>query len=241
MKVLRKALRGFRYALFIDLEATQREAELIELGAVLAKLDDEGRIAHVYEGLRTYVKASHAVGPIVRRLTGISDFDLAKKGIPFEEAIEELKHYLGKKASECIYISYGSNDIRILEQSYSFHQEADIHFIRLIKKNYLDFLTFLGRFLHDEHGNPYSLSNALKVFGLDFNGQKHDALYDAKALLELYDAFAHNPPILLEEYRKNIARGTKLPEPIRRLLDRLMKEGHVDLTDFDETVKEALE
>ncbi len=241
MRALVKATRGFRHAVFIDLEATQREADIIQIGAIKADLDKQGLISSIKEGFEINIRPSHKVGGYVRNLTGITDEMLAKCGVPFAEALEKLKSYIGGDAGKSVFIAFGNNDARILDQSLTFHPDADAHYVHLMKKNYLDFSAFLGRYIHDERGNPYSLSNALKIFNVPFPGNAHDGLNDAKALVALYDAFSKNPPVLLTEYRKSISKSHHLPEAIRRLLSKLEENGSVDLDDYIEALKESLE
>ncbi len=240
MKALLKAIRGHGHAVFLDLEATQREADMIELGALLSDLDENGIPRSFKQGLRLYVKPSHRVGEVVKRLTGIDDSLVCSKGVPFAEAIETLKSYVGRRAPDCVFVAYGGGDMHILEQSYSFHEDADVHFIRLIKKNYLDFSAFLSRYVKDENGNCLSLKKALDLFGIAFPGRAHDGLDDARGLALLYEAFSKNPPVLFSEYQKSLAHSHKLPEPIRRTFDKLLREGSVDVDDYLLAIKESL-
>jgi DNA polymerase III epsilon subunit-like protein len=109
----------------------------------------------------------------------------------------------------------------MLNQSVYYSGDASKDFVREMQKNYLDFSAFLSTYVKDEHGNPYSLSNYLKIFNVDFDGKPHDALADALNLMDLYKAMLANPDIMKEEYKKVLARMRHLPTPIAQVVSEL--------------------
>ena len=119
------ALRGHRAVAFLDLEGTQFTHEMIELGAVLAILDPNGNVKRTLPPFRTYVKAQGQVGKIVKKLTGITDRTLAEKGVPFNEAQRLFRKYMGRYWGKAIFCTFGTHDLRIIQQTTVRSKECD--------------------------------------------------------------------------------------------------------------------
>lgn len=241
MKALKKALRGQTRIVFLDFEATQLEAEMIALGALKADLYEDGKIKKVHPGISLLIHPKHHVGPVVSQMTGLNDYLLNKKGVKFHDAVNELKKFVGFKPESYIYCFYGSQDARILDVSYNLDTEADLNFLRLIRKNYLDFSTFLSQYISDEHGNPLSLVNMAKLLEVNPKLPAHDPYSDAFNLYQIYDAFTKRTDILAREYKKTLLASHKVPLPIRKLMLKLEEDKEVTLEDFDKYIKEVVE
>lgn len=240
MKALNKALRGKTKICFMDFEGTQIEGQMIALGAFKCDLYGDGTTKKRYPGITTLVKSKDRVGYYVRQLTGITDWDLSHKGVAFSAAIEQLRRYVGPNPEDYIYCCYGNNDLRIINQSYLIDTDADLEFLRLIKRNFLDYASFLKRFVSDEHNNTISLGNALKMFGVNFVGVAHKPLDDAHNLMLLYDAVLNNHDILMRQFELTLTKSHSMPTPIRKLMDELEKKGQVNKEDFERFIKEAI-
>ena len=235
------ALRGHRAVAFLDLEGTQFTHEMIELGAVLAILDPNGNVKRTFPPFRTYVKAQGQVGKIVKKLTGITDRTLAEKGVPFNEAQRLFRKYMGRYWGKAIFCTFGTHDLRIIQQTTVRSKECDHEWSAAICRCCLDFAGWLSQYVEDEHGNSLSLENYLKLFEVDFQGQAHDAQDDAWNLMLLYEAVLDRKDILEREYLKTLSRLKKTPEPIRAIVQRLMKGETVGPDDLKEEIRKYFE
>jgi len=195
----------------------------------------------VFKPYHAYVIAKHRVGPVVTKLTGITDMKLKKEGIPFRLVLEQLKKYLGKDHDNCLLVSYGSQDAAIILRSSDNNMDASTDEARYLARHFFDFGEFLGRFVRDANGNNLSLTNALKTFDVPFEGTAHCAKDDAYNLFLLYKAFLEKPEITKDHYKDTLAHQHHLPTPIRRVIESLTAGNTVTPEDWDRLVKESLE
>jgi len=240
MKKLEKALKGLKYLCFLDFEGTQFSHEMIAFGASFASIDRKLNIKKAKEPISFLVKSKNKVGKFVENLTGISDYDLEKRGISFDEALKQIKKYCGLYFKKTIFITFGNHDLKILGAScsYTFEYPADV--AKAIQRNYLDYQAFISEFIKDDHNNPYSLENYLKIFNIDFEGQAHDPKYDALNLMYLYQAFLENKEIVVSEYQKVLAKQSHLPLPIKDAISKLASGKDVTYSEFLSSVREYL-
>ena len=124
MKKILKILSNRKYILFFDLEGTQHSQEMIAIGAVLCSLDKHGKIKREKAPFKRYVKAKNKVGRIVVNLTGITDDLIKEQGISFLDAMKDLKKYCGLAWKKALFVSFGTNDIRILNQTIAYNLDA---------------------------------------------------------------------------------------------------------------------
>jgi inhibitor of KinA sporulation pathway (predicted exonuclease) len=240
MKALRKAIKDKKVLVFVDLEGTQFSHEMIEIGAYMAYLGDDLRIVKHEKGFSTYVKATNPIGRVVENMTGITEKTLKTKGVSFPAAMTMFQKYLKKNKAECIFVTFGNHDLRIINQSVYYSGDASKEFAHTINKQYLDFSDFLSTYIKDDNGNPYSLTNYLKVFGIPFDGQAHDALADALNLMDLYTAFIEHPDIVEKEYKKVLCKIHHLPSPIGTVLTKLSAGEIVTPEVWENAIKEAI-
>jgi DNA polymerase III epsilon subunit-like protein len=240
MKALRKAIKDKRVLVFVDLEGTQFTHEMIEIGAYVAYLDDDLHIKKHDKGFTTYVKATNPIGRVVENMTGITEKTLKTKGVSFPAAMTLFQKYLRKNKNDCIYVTFGNHDLVIVNKSVYYSGDASKDFAHTINKEYLDFSQFLSTYIKDPNGNPYSLTNYLKVFGVPFEGRAHDALTDALNLMDLYNAFLDHPEIVEEEYKKVLCKMHHLPTPIGTVLKKLSEGGTVTPDIWENAIKDAL-
>ena len=240
MKQLLKALRGRQCLVFLDVEATQIHHEIIEIGAVKALLDEQGRIKKQFKGFKTYVKPKEKIGSFVSTLTGITESLIEKKGIRFAKAQEMLSHYVGADYPSCLFVTYGTQDAQMFINSAEANLDSSIIMARDLAHRVFDFEAFLNRYVPGKDGNPLSQSKALNLFELEEIGQAHDALTDATNLLRLYQAFLSRKDIVLREYLQLLAAYRKGPNPLRRVLEAIVKGETVDLPRLEQFAKEDL-
>ncbi len=240
VKALRKAIRDKKILVFFDLEGTQFSHEMIEIGAYSVLLHDDLTVKNINPPFKCYVKSQEQVGKIVTELTGITDKKLHDEGLLFPKAFSEFERYVRKYEDRCTFIAFGNQDIKIIQNSVYLNGNASISFSRIIKKNYLDFSSFISSYIKDEKGNPYSLTNYLKIFGVPFAGHAHDAASDAYNLIELYKAFLSKKEIVREEYEKTLSRISHLPKPIQAVMNKLQSGESVSPEFFDKAVEDSL-
>ena len=240
MKDLENILRGKKSLTFVDLEGAQYSHELIEIGAVVGVLGENGRIKHSTEPFKVYVKSIRPVGRVVKDLTGISDQFLSKKGLNYPDAMNAFREYVGKHWDRTLFVTYGNHDLVILNDTEQFHPSYKAPYVRQIRNRYWDFGAWLCGYVQSDQGNPYSLSHALELFGVSFKGQEHDAIDDAYNLMRLYEAVLERKDIMLEEYQKTLARNRKLPAPVKSVMDLLNNGQTVTPEEYKKIIEEVL-
>ncbi len=236
MKNLQKALKGRKAIAFLDLEGTQISHEMIELGAVLVTLDNENKIRKKKEPFRLYVKPIGPIGKIVQRLTGISEKLLVEKAVSYPEAQRLFRQYIGKYWQKALFCTFGNHDLRIIEQTTLRQKNADHDWAATICHNHFDLSSWLSQYVEDEHGNSYSLENYLKIFEIHFHGKAHDAQDDAINLMLLYQAIMDRKDILEKEYLKTLSKLHKIPEPVRKILQRIAEGETISRVDLEKEI-----
>ena len=238
-KVLR-ILKKRKYIVFFDLEGTQHTQEMIAIGAVICSLDRHGKIKKEKEPFKRYVKAKNKIGRIVINLTGITEEQLQKEGVSFKTAMEELKKYCGLNWKKALFVSFGNNDIRILNQTIAYNLDAPKELCHQIHKNYWDFGTFLTNYVRDEKGCMMSLVHYCEAFNVDLMKPAHDPVSDAVNLAHLYQAFLTEKNFVHEEYKKILVANNKIPEPVHQMIVKLSQGESVTPQMFDEEIKKEL-
>ncbi len=237
MKSLAKLLNNRKHILFIDLEGTQFTHEMIAFGAVKVDLDNDGNIKKVYPGIKEYVKPIGAIGKFVEQLTGINQDLLNKKGISYKEAIEKIKKYCDSSFKKMAFMTFGTHDLRIFAKSLEASPSADKETVINICRNNIDLSMILSQYVKDEHGNPYSLLNYLKLFGVEPIGEAHDPLNDAKDLMLLYGVALKSNDKIYEEYLKVLKAMRHFPDPIHKAIVKLIDGEDVTSEEFKENVR----
>lgn len=240
VKKLNKALKGYKHICFLDFEGTQFTHEMIAYGAVFVTLNKDGLIKNKKPILKSIVKAKNKVGSFVENLTGISDYDVKSRGVPFSQAIKDLKKYCGLYFNKTLFVTFGNHDFRIFSQSVAYNLDTPRDIAQVFQKNFFDFQSFIMEFCKDEQNNPYSLENYLKVYDIEFKGTAHDAGDDAYNLMLLYEAFLTKKDITLREYLKCLSNAHNLAYPIQKTVQKLSRGEEVTSSDFALFAKEYL-
>lgn len=240
MKKIERLLKGRNCIAFLDFEGTQFSHEIIAIGAVLVTLNKKNEIKAYKDPFKILVKAKNKIGNYVTDLTQITEEMLKKDGVSFNDALLELKKYLGMKWKKCLFLTYGNHDLRMLNQSIAYNFQFPKEFCQQIQHNYLDFAAFLGDFLRDEKGNPLSLIHSCELFNVETMEPAHDPRSDAVNLARLYDAFVKNTAIVKDEFKKAVLHTYHLPEPIRKVLTKLNNGESITPEEYDTYVKEYL-
>jgi len=240
MNELKKAIRGRKHLVFLDLEGTQFSHEMIAIGAVRVVLAKDGTIRKTYPGFKRLVLAKNNIGKVVIQLTGITNEMMKRDGVTYRVAMEDLKKYVGRSFSKSLFITFGNHDLRIISQSVSHNLDANKIDAKFIKDNYLDLAAFISKFVKDEKGNSLSLDNSLKIFNIDFDGTKHDPLDDARNLARLYDAMHKNPHLLAQEYKKVLAKNKALPSPLPKLINKLTNGESITPEEYEAMIHDFI-
>lgn len=241
MKALDRHINHAKTLCFLDLEGTQFSHEMIALGAVKATLRKDGTIRKIHRGFYTLVKPKNRIGKVVTDLTGITEADVKKSGVPFRVAMEKLKKYMGREFTKCYYVTFGNHDLRILAQSLAHNLDVKKEDVQLVIKHNFDFADFASSFVKDENNNTYSLTNFLKVFNVSFKGTQHNALADAINLAYLYDAFLKHPDIVKNGYKRVLGNARHLPEPIHDVIVALCEGKNVSPEDFEKYIEKSIQ
>ena len=239
MKILDRKLRKKHTLVFVDLEGTGFSHEMIEIGAYLATLNEDGTIKKVGAPFKRYVLAHHPIGHFVENMTHITQKLLEKEGKPFAEVLREFRKYVGKHWDDALFVTFGNHDMVIFHRSLEENEDASEVIVKYINKNNLDFSAFLAPYVQDLNGNPLSLANYLKVFGVPFEGRAHDALADAYNLMDLYKAVLEKPDVLIEEYGKTLTHYHHAPVPVAKIIKKLTEGESVTPEDWDIAVAET--
>ncbi|MBV4535261.1 MULTISPECIES: exonuclease domain-containing protein [Pseudomonas] len=164
--------------LVIDLEATTddggwpvTEMEIIEIGASL--VTREGREVDHFQ---CFVKPKRRpqLTPFCRELTHISQADVDAAAC-FKQAWAQFEGWLGQQAQDLqAWVSWGDYDRRQLLQEWHDYK------VRSILQE-LPHINLKQRFAKARHlQRPAGLNSALQLAGLQFTGQQHRALEDAR-------------------------------------------------------------
>ena len=240
VKKLLNALKGRKHICFLDFEGTQYSHEMIAFGAVFVSLNKDGTVKNCKKPIRFLVQSKNKVGKFVENLTGITDYDVKQRGIPFAQAIKEIKKYCGLHFAKTVFMTFGNHDFRIFNQSISYNLDSPKEYTSVIHKGFFDFQNFIMEFVKDDAGNPYSLENYLKVYDIVFEGTTHDPQDDAYNLMLLYNAFLTKSDITLREYIKILSKGNNMPVPVRELVKKVAAGETVSSADFIKFAKEYI-
>ncbi|MFA6619817.1 MAG: 3'-5' exonuclease [Bacilli bacterium] len=240
MKALEKIIKDCRALVFVDLEGTQLSHEMIEIGAYVATLNDDLTIKKILPPFQSYVKAHHPIGGIVIKMTGITQRMLEEKGEPFPYVLKQFKKYVGKYWGKCMFVTFGNHDLRIVNQSVLNNFDSDPEIAHVINKYDFDFSLFLQQYIQDLNSNPLSLANYLKVFGVPFEGQAHDARVDAYNLMDLYKAFLAKPDVTAREYKKTLSHVHHMASPVNKVISELNEGKTVTPKAWDKAIEDSL-
>ena len=176
--------------------------EIIQIGAV--RLLEDGTVADEFQVLvrpKYYKKLNSRVS----KLTGLRDSTLRDEGLSFPEALTRFREWI---AGECIFLTWGFDDITILEDNILLHDDEPdwIHNWYNVQMIF-NAQTGCGT-------SQKSLSSAMELIGIEPSRPAHDALGDpyhtalicarldlkrgveeyGRALRSHVDGFHGNPP-----------------------------------------------
>lgn len=238
MEIFLRETKNVDALVFMDLEATSFTSEMIEIGAYLAEINKDGSIKKVHAPFKRYVKAKHQVGFYVAQLTGITDEKLRNEGEDYPAVLSSFRKYVGKFWDSCRFVTFSEHDMVIVKNTMAQYRDLNPSYARNIYRHHLDLQRLLDRYIQDQNGNPYSLTNYLKVFGLEFDGKAHDAIYDALNLLDLYKVAREGKEIFIKEY-KNVLCGAKTRPVVKEIIHMLSEGKTVTPEMFDALLEDT--
>lgn len=167
----------------LDAEYNQPSRKTIQIGAAVF----DARSANCLERLMIYVNPGEPITPEITHLTGIRDQDVSN-GLSIVDAYEELKKFHAKHKCFKNPLVWGSgfrNDSQHIYHEYleakglptdsSFLQEENFMGFRVLDVKTL--YQSVQIFENSKHGG--GLKESMARFGLEFEGNSHDALNDA--------------------------------------------------------------
>ena len=133
--ILSKKIRKAQLLVFFDLEATQVRHQAIAFALTAYKKEKDQLVFDDKDPINyfSYIRTDDVIGPIVQEMTGITKDTLIEKGNSIHEVILEISKLLRHYKDRC-FISYGSMDIEILNQSIDHNNETEENFLRNITK-----------------------------------------------------------------------------------------------------------
>lgn len=239
MEALKKVLKNKKYLVFLDLEGTQFSHEIIAIGAVKCSINKNDSLT-LLDSFKQFVKPLGTIGRFVENMTGIHEETLKNEGYSFEESLAYFHKFINVPFDECLFIVFGSNDAKMILDSITYSKPKNAPVGYSIVKNIFDYLTFISQYVKDDKGNNYSLTNYLKVFGVEPHGISHDPLNDAWDLMNLYISMNEKKDILLVEYLKVLQKQKSFPAPIKNIINKLINNENVTSDLFIEECKDYL-
>ena len=153
--------------------------EIIEFSAVVVeRINGQIVVTEEYDRLIT-LSPGNSVPPEITKLTGISNEDIASRGIPKEQVCADIARMI---AGNTLLLAYNAHfDLSFLYYLLLRHGDASI----LKGKDKLDLLTVYK----DRHSYPHKLCNAIEVYGLSGKVvNSHRAIDDVLATVEVMKA-----------------------------------------------------
>jgi inhibitor of KinA sporulation pathway (predicted exonuclease) len=156
----------------IDLELSQPQREIIELGAVVGNL----RTGEVLEEKNWYVNVGYPLSDFIVSLTGITDDILQSQGVTLKEAYEGLCEMHKRNAAYRNPIVWGIGDTVHLREELKLDDE-----VFLFGRRFWDVKGLFQAYMFSQGKNlPSGLKKSMQRMGEQFDGKPHGALPDAR-------------------------------------------------------------
>lgn len=157
--------------------------ETIEIGAVM--LDDS---LQEISSFKTYVKPEYnnSIVPRITKLTGITN-EMIANAPKFKEAFEMFSNWCMKAGNDFVIYSWSDSDYEQLMREIALKDCLSSSELKIMDKKWIDFQKKFDK--HIGFDRQVSLTFALEMAGIDFVGNEHDALDDAKNTAELLHIF----------------------------------------------------
>jgi len=246
MKLLQTVLKKSKNLLFIDFEGTQFSHEIIAIGAVLVKCDEECVPCCPPKTFKCYIKSNAKIGSLVTNMTGIDNKLLDNEGISFTEAMRKLNEFLGEASKDLKVLTYGNQDARMLMSSLRHIKDSDNDaflksFVIYLKRNTVDMGAFFSRYIRGKKNELISLIKLRDYFGIKPAGNSHDPLVDSLDLYHIYLAFTTDKKLIISSYKRILRVSNIVPDPIKHIVISLLNDKTVTPEDFDHLLEKYFE
>ena len=201
------------------------KSEIIEIGAVI--LDDS---LEVVSEFKKYVKPEYnKVSKKCSKLTGITD-EILESAPKFKEAVNEFMKWCKEHCEDEAFKVYewSENDLKQLVKEIKLKQVSREGFENFVVDWY-DFQKEYSSLLGVEQ--KISLSMAISSTGEEFEGQVHDALWDAKNTASIFILSKNEKKFhaimkpVLEALKPNKPMTYTLGDTLKKSLDKLSIMG----------------
>ena len=204
------------------------DMEAIRLGAVKYNIETED-----IEFFDRYIQPTKRVSlsRFCKELTGIKDTDLVGAS-NFKNVFEDFLTWIGgiKKSR---FFSWSTSDLSRFKIDAEKH-EISLATIKKIEQRYVDFQAIFTKRVSK---NNVSVENGLALYNLQFEGKKHNPMYDAYNTLRIYLSFLHEPVqsdfIMIKQFVLE-----EVPQNIKEMNAVLRKAIQKDLHIFAEELNE---
>ncbi|WP_307599708.1 3'-5' exonuclease [Priestia megaterium] len=203
----------------------------IRLGAVKYNIETED-----IEFFDRYIQPTKRVSlsRFCTELTGIKDTDLVGAS-NFKNVFEDFLTWIGgiKKSR---FFSWSTSDLSRLKID-AVKYEISLATIKKIEQRYVDFQAIFTKRVSK---NNVSVENGLALYNLQFEGKKHNPMYDAYNTLRIYLSFLNEPvqsdfimikQFILEEVPQNIKEMNAV------LRKAIQKDLHIFAEELNEMYK----
>ncbi|MBU8688239.1 exonuclease domain-containing protein [Priestia megaterium] len=207
------------------------DMEAIRLGAVKYNIKTED-----IEFFDRYIQPTKRVSlsRFCTELTGIKDTDLVGAS-NFKNVFEDFLTWIGgiKKSR---FFSWSTSDLSRLKID-AVKYEISLATIKKIEQRYVDFQAIFTKRVSK---NNVSVENGLALYNLQFEGKKHNPMYDAYNTLRIYLSFLNEPvqsdfimikQFILEEVPQNIKEMNAV------LRKAIQKDLHIFAEELNEMYK----
>lgn len=156
----------------IDLEANTPSGNLIEIGAV--KLLRDGGIHP--DTFQSFIRIDEELSPYIIQLTGITENDIGS--VPyFDAVIAQFEKWATTETKNIILASWGNWDIATLRAAY---EQCSRKYPFRGKTLDIKSIIFWMGLITGKKKYDGGLTTTMKQWGLDFEGDKHRAMHDAR-------------------------------------------------------------
>lgn len=190
--------------------------EIVQIGAVKYNENME----HI-DSFRCYISPVlyRKMEPTVEKLTGLSISMLKKEGIPFKQAIEKFKDFIGEDA---VIMSWGSQDVDILRKNCTyFCKETFIPFLT----KFVDVQRYVTNILSENGNNQVGVKTAADKLNIFYEESKlHDALVDAeisgKVFAKIFNSDKLSKYIVDASSKSNSFKDVPITDLNSKLIDK---------------------
>lgn len=167
--------------LSLDLEMAQPSGKIIQIGACVLN----GDTGEILDQRRIYVQTEEKLSAYIIDLTGITDEDLAEKGISLRAAYDQLEDVHARYSCFTSPVVWGGADSQELRNQLESLGQAPESFC--FGRRWLDVKTVAQTYFFSNNLSPQAgLAKALGKAGLKFIGRKHDGMDDAVNTARFY-------------------------------------------------------